>query len=155
MITTIIPCVGVSGNSAFMFTLALPTFSANVPHIYATFTACMFSLSFPAFSANVSHIYAMFTAMPSYHFWLLPSMIKAKNWLQTRGDRRVGGGALCGDSLLPAINFRERANHLPQYKTSIEVHRTQVAQATFRESAGRSTLGFSPVSLSHCWQRVH
>ena len=25
------------------------------------------------------------------------------------------GGALSGDSLLSALNFRERANHLPQY----------------------------------------
>ena len=94
MITTIIPCVGVSGNSACMFTLALPTFSANVPHIYAAFTACIFSLSFPAFSANVSHIYAIFTAMPSFHFWLLPSMVEAKNWLHTRGIEGLGVGLM-------------------------------------------------------------
>ena len=25
------------------------------------------------------------------------------------------GAPLCGDSLLPAVNFQERANHLPQY----------------------------------------
>ena len=31
------------------------------------------------------------------------------------GFEGLGGGALCGDSLLPAVNFQERANHLPQY----------------------------------------
>ena len=42
-------------------------------------------------------------------------------WLRTRGESNGGG------SLLSALNFRERASHLPQYSTSTKVHRTQVA----------------------------
>ena len=106
------------------------------------------------------------------NFWLLPFVIKAKNWLhkttlptgwvlstqskieketrpysetnwpknrgnsmrptvnkmhsikyigsfsnpdQARFEGLRGPPPLCGDSLLPAVNFQERANHLPQY----------------------------------------